>query len=279
MTGTADGVRAFRVRFAGQAGPGDAVLAQIREPVVCAAVSTPADAAEALAAGSRDDGSLLCVVAGATGAGGAGFEKEIDAVFAAKALEEPVFRGSVRSVRVTWSRALVFLACPPDIEAESLDAVLRFTSAARATFDLERDMAASWAVLDRFAQFSHSVGKADQAFQPDVDAMTERLVRMKIAHLRTQNAIEQLDPLLNGNSKRLFAQLASPAALADRMEMLEDPIQFAQDHCELANTRLIEGKYSHTELKLEVWIVIILVAELLAILVDKVPHAWLPAGW
>ena len=279
MIGAVDGVRALRVRFSGQAGPGDAVLAQIREPVVCAAVSTPADAAEALGAGSRDDGSLLCVVAAATGAAAADFEKEIDAVFAAKALDEPVFRGSVRSVRVTWSRALVFLACTPDIEAESLDAVLRFTLAARATFDLERDMAASWPVLDRFAHLSHSVGKAEQVFQADVDALTEKLMRMKVVHLRTQNAIEQLDPLLNGNSKRLFAQLASPAALADRMEMLEDPLQFSQDHCELANTRLIEGKYSHTELKLEVWIVIILLAELFAILTDKIPDAWLPAGW
>ena len=279
MVATVDGVRAFRVRFSGQAGPGDVVLAQIREPVVCAAISTPADAAEALGAGSRDDGSLLCVVAAATGAAAADFEKEIDAVFAAKALDEPVFRGSVRSVRVTWSRSFAMIACMPDIEAESLDAVVRFTLAARATFDLERDMAANWAMLDRHAGLSHAVTKEQQSLQGEVDVLTEKLMRMKMVHLRVQNAIEQLDPLLNGNSKRLFTQLASPAALADRMEMLEDPIQFAQDHCELANTRLIEGKYSHTGLKLEVWIVIILVAELLAILADKIPHSWLPAGW
>ena len=257
--------RAWRVRFVPEAGAGESVLASIREPSNCVAAATAVDPAQAFAA-APGDGSLILVVSGAADAA---FENEIDAVFAARAQGEPVFRGSVRSVRAVWSRALVFVGGAAEVEAEAIDAVLRFTLAARATFDLEAAMAANWQELERHSALSHAVTKSQQSQQGEVDAMTQKLVRMKMVHLRVQNAIEQLDPMLGANSRRLFAQLSSPALLADRMEMLEDPIQFGQDHYELANTRLIEGKYSSTELMLEVMIVVILVAELIAILWDK----------
>ena len=69
-----------------------------------------------------------------------------------------------------------------------------------------------------------------------------------MAWLRVSRSIEQLDPALADPSKRLFAELASAASLYDRMEMLEDPIQFAMDQYELANTRLTEADQAHKEL-------------------------------
>ena len=70
---------------------------------------------------------------------------------------------------------------------------------------------------------------------------------MKVDWLRITNSLEQLDPTLAEASKRLFAELVSGAALYDRMEMLEDPIQFAMDQYELANTRLIEANLAYKE--------------------------------
>jgi hypothetical protein len=80
-------------------------------------------------------------------------------------------------------------------------------------------------------------------------------------HLRLQTALEQLDPTLSGTSKRMFADLVEAAALHDRVEMLEDPIQFALDHYELANWRLTEIGAARTGKFLEVLIVIILLAD------------------
>lgn len=269
MAPLAEVARAWKVRFAPAANPGEPPFGVFREPAACVALATPIEPARVFEPGAPAEGEALLLVLRQNGAEGNEAEKEADAFFADLGQREPVFRGSVRTTRVAWSRSRIFIACTPDVEAESIDAALRFTLAARATFDLERDMAAAWPLLDKHAPLSHAVTGADQAQQPQVNAMTEQFTRMKAVHLRVQTAIEQLDPMLGGHSKRLFAQLSSPAALHDRMEMLEDPIQFGIDHYELANTRLIEGKYSATELRLEWLIVIILLAELIAILADK----------
>ena len=71
--------------------------------------------------------------------------------------------------------------------------------------------------------------------------MTEIVTRMKADWLRIANSLEQLDPTLAEASKRVFAELVNGAALYDRMEMLEAPIEFAMNQYELANTRLIEA--------------------------------------
>ena len=70
---------------------------------------------------------------------------------------------------------------------------------------------------------------------------------MKVAWLRISRSLEQLDPTIPAPSKRLFAELVSAASLFDRVEMLEDPVQFALDHYEISNTRLIETGLARTE--------------------------------
>ena len=77
--------------------------------------------------------------------------------------------------------------------------------------------------------------------------MTEIATRMRVTWLRVSRSLEQLDPALAAPSKRLFAELVSAASLYDRVEMLEDPVQFALDHYETSNTRLIETSLTRTE--------------------------------
>jgi hypothetical protein len=80
---------------------------------------------------------------------------------------------------------------------------------------------------------------------PPTGCMTSS--RMKADWLRITNSLEQLEPALAEPSKRLFAEFVSGAALYDRLEMLEGPIQFALGQYELANTRLIEANLAHKE--------------------------------
>ena len=61
-------------------------------------------------------------------------------------------------------------------------------------------------------------------------------------YLRVSKALEQLDPALGKSSKRLYSELASAAVLWDRLDPLDEPIQFTLDQYELANTRLIDAK-------------------------------------
>ncbi len=105
--------------------------------------------------------------------------------------------------------------------------------------------------------------------------MTELVVQMKSAQMRVATALEQLDPTLAEPSKRLYGELAMAAGLYDRAPRLSEPVQFASDHYELANTRLIEGKNAAAERTngmighmLESLIIFLLMAELTALVYE-----------
>ena len=106
---------------------------------------------------------------------------------------------------------------------------------------LERSMQAMWASISADVDLIHSVSRVDQKRRRHVDEMTELAARMQAANLRIHSALEQLDPALTDPSKRLFSELVLAAKLYDRAENLDDPIEFAMDHYELANTRLIDA--------------------------------------
>jgi hypothetical protein len=133
--------------------------------------------------------------------------------------------------------------------------------AARHTTALEARMAATWPQIKAHTPLTHAVTRKQQRLQPQVDAMTERVTEMKSMLLRLQTALEQLDPTLSGTSKRMYADLAAAATLHERVEMLEDPVQFALDHYELANARLTEIGAAQKGHMLEVLIIIVLLAD------------------
>ena len=74
-----------------------------------------------------------------------------------------------------------------------------------------------------------------------MNELTELATRMQIVYLRVSKALEQLDPALSKSSKRLYSELAGAAVLWDRLDPLDEPIQFALDQYELANARLIDA--------------------------------------
>jgi hypothetical protein len=158
-----------------------------------------------------------------------------------------VVRAGVRTVRIFWnfSRALIY-ASAQNIDA-ALNAVIRFTVAQRATIALVADMGATWAAIEADTPLTHSVTARQQRKQSHVNEMTERATRMNAALLRITEALEQLDSSLEESSKRIYAELVLAGTLYDRLELLEDQVEFALEHYEIANTRLIEAKFAYRE--------------------------------
>ena len=156
-------------------------------------------------------------------------------------------RADVRTMRVVWneSRAVIY-ANPGDIRA-ALDAIVRFGAAQKEALALEATMKATWASIEEDAALTHAVTKRHQKRQRHVNEMTEIATRMKMAWLRIKRSLEQLNPGLATPSKRLFAELVAAASLYDRIDMLEEPVQFALDHYEISNTRLIETNLAREE--------------------------------
>ena len=156
-------------------------------------------------------------------------------------------RADVRTIRMVWneSRALIY-ASRADLRP-ALDALVRFSVAQGDALALEATMKSTWASIEADAALTHAVSPGHQKRQRHVNEMTEIATRMKMAWLRLSRSLEQLDPALAVPSKRLFAELVSAAGLYDRVEMLEDPVQFALDHYEVSNTRLIETNLAREE--------------------------------
>jgi hypothetical protein len=178
-------------------------------------------------------------------------------------------KANLRTVHAIWAngRALVYAA--PDQWPDASDAVIRFSLMANATLALEREITTIWSGVDTHLPLRHAVTFREERQQTKVDQMTELITRMRVSFLQIMSAIEQTDPRLNGTSKRLCAELILAAGIFDRLDVMEDPIIFALEHYELANTRLIEYRNAAREMFLTGLIVITLLVQTAVILVQE----------
>jgi hypothetical protein len=255
--------QAWRLSFPAEAPEQQPALAVINEPINVVAVAAPIELTEALAmSASPQDGSVMVVWVPSSTGNVVDLDTRLHAwIRRDLAPNQSPVHASIKTVRVTCSDTRAVIYAAPEHLSDTMDAVARFTLAARQTTALEARMAATWPQIKTHTPLTHAVTRKQLRMQPQVDAMTERATEMKAMHLRLQTALEQLDPTLSGTSKRIYADLADAAALHDRVEMLEDPIQFALDHYELANWRLTEIGAARTGKLLEVLIVVILLAD------------------
>ena len=178
-------------------------------------------------------------------------------------------RAGVRTVRVIWShnRALIFTAS--EQLQSAIDAVVRFSVVQSDALKLEKEMNSTWRAIHSDAPLTHSMTSRDKRDQARVFEMSQLVTRMRVSHLRITEALEQLNPALDQLSKRIYAELILAANLYDRVELLEDPIQCAWDHFELASSRLIEIKNALDERRdaiigtgLELIIILVLLIQL-----------------
>lgn len=265
---------AWRVRFEDEEKAGQRPIV-VREPRNVAAIVTPIDVNDALTLQApEDDGSfdLIWIPPGATAPTDIERDAEIWIDNAATSLRRTPIRAGIRTIRVLWHDARVLLDANAEQLEEALDAIIRFTVVERETAVLEAAVSSIWDTIDADASLTHGGASRQRKRQKHVNEMTELATRMKIIRLRVSTALEQLDPRLAESSKRLYAELTMAAALHDRLDELDEPVQFAVDHYELANTRLLdagawsnERAHAFTGHVLEVAIVLILLAELVTI--------------
>jgi hypothetical protein len=158
-----------------------------------------------------------------------------------------VVRAGVLTVRVFWTSRRALIYATPENISSALDAVVRFTVAQLKTIALEKEMGSTWAAIEADSPLTLSIATIQQRQQSHADAMTLTAIRMKATFLRITRALEQLDPLLEESSKRIYAELVLAGGLYDRLELIEDPVQFALEHYESANTRLNEARFAYKE--------------------------------
>ncbi len=269
--------RAWRIDFVPACAKDQEPLVIVKEPANLIAAATAVEFADALAERRETRGLgngkaraadeiqkpllLLCLPPGSGLAGDIETRLEAWLQESSDRLVHPV-RAGLRTSRVIWSSDRAIIYAGQDQMSDAMDAVLRFTVAARLTSRLENEMSATWPALDEHARLMHAITPQDQRLQPLVNSLTVRAAQMMSTLLRLEGSLEQLDPALPTASKRLFAELVQQGALYERLEILEDPIEHAGDVYEVANSRLTEAKAAAQNNKLEKLIILLLAAEL-----------------
>ncbi len=244
--------RAWRVEFAegSKVLPDGVEAIEIVEPRNVTAVLVPLAPSDALAQTNARTADALTVIWMPPKANvPATIERDVDGWMRSAGLgrRETSVRAEVRTLRVVWGegRAVIY-ANEGDLRF-ALDAILRFSVAQSEALALEATMKSTWSSIEADSALTHALTIRDLKRQRHVNRMTEVTTRMKMAWLRVFRSLEQLHPGLTDPSKRVFAELVSAASLYDRMETLEDPIQFALDHYEISNTRLIDLYLARTD--------------------------------
>ncbi len=268
---------AWRVVFQERPDADDHETIVIKEPRDVTAVLTPIDAKELVGSVTPLDRDAFEIVWTPSAVGNPDTERQAESWFnrGTTPRRRSIVRAGTRTVRVFWCEGRALIYCKAAQLHDALDAVVRFTLTERETVTLERAMRAVWASIDEDKSLTHAVSGRQQKWQKHVNAMTELVVQMRSVQMRIETALEQLDPMLAEPSKRLYGELAMAAGLYDRAPRLGEPVQFASDHYELANTRLIEAKNATAERTnslighvLESAIILLLVGELMALLYE-----------
>jgi hypothetical protein len=255
--------KSWRVQFRLNPVGADERTIAIREPRNVFARWTPSDIRLPPATVNDDGGRSLAVLWMPPGASPDIETPWIADIPAASTAASRVVQAGLRTARVVWTDTRAIIYAAPEQLDEALDAVARFTVVERDTRLLEAKMAGLWSCIDRDAKLTHTVRQRDQWLRKGkVNRLTENLTQMSSSALRLEASLEQLDPLLQSNSKRLFAELALQAELYDRLELLGEPIDFAQEHYELINSRMIEAKQASSSLTVEVAILVALLGDL-----------------
>src|SRR5260221_7082389 len=98
--------------------------------------------------------------------------------------------------------------------------------------------------------------------------MPLRRTRRRMRFARLEPCLEKASIALAGPARRLATELAVQAEVIDRLGSLDDRLEVCEDLYELANDRLSEFTYFHREFRLELWIIVLLVAEVVVMSVE-----------
>ncbi len=139
---------------------------------------------------------------------------------------------------------------------------------------VEETISKHWDTLSNDLRFTHRVSEKDVAEWHHVQNMTTMSGELRILLERLSPAYSGLEDWAPPAVQKLAAQLVDELLVEDRCEAASDRLEIFQETYELANDRISEFSYFSTEAKLEIWIIVILVLELVFMLAEIAVTLW-----
>jgi hypothetical protein len=173
-----------------------------------------------------------------------------------------------RSDRILWRRGRALCIGTGEFIDDVRNAIAYFAYCEWELSNLEDRIASAWPKIQTDLSLTHAVAKPELKRQGTVDKRTVEAHAMRLDFIRLSTALERLDRVLSAPAQRIVTELSQQADTVDRLRLLDDAIEFAQETYDTANDRLTEYRYFRTEYGIEVIIAAILLVELIAVCVD-----------
>ncbi len=255
---------AQRIRFVPQVPVGAQALATFAHPVTRFAVAEPVAPDDLLRTASPTSPNELLLILLPAGIGSPldlqrRAEEWVHGAAASGA--PPAVELMLRSERVLWRPGKAVLIGPPERLQEILPGLLAFSFHEGQLRNLEREVDADWSVAEGDIDLNHSVNDRSLARRVHVDEMTRRTLGRRMRFARLEPCLEKPSAELPGPARRLAGELALLSEVIERLGWLDDRLEVYEDLYELANDRLSEFSYFSREYRLEVWIIVLLIAE------------------
>jgi hypothetical protein len=252
---------AFRVTFPAAAGAQGRIVAEFPEPFGRVAV------AEALPggvpAGNAQDLLFVFVPAGSDFAAyESWFKQDAPGESAAQTMDVAL------PDRILWRAGRAVMFGSAERRDETLAALATFSFFEAAVRALETSLRERWPAARQDVGLTHRAGPASLEKWPRVCEMTEWASRSRIRFAAVDSFLSVGSETLTARGRRILLELANLSRMTDRLRAIDDQVEIFEDIYELANDRLSEYSYYRGEYRLEVWIIVILVAEVVLLLVE-----------
>lgn len=239
--------KAWSIEFASTAPTDGRAFIAVIDPATAYAVLTPLDLADAKAR-SGDSDTLIVVGLPLSAEQTLAGEQELLAwIGETDKNGKPPMRASARTARavVCDNRALIYAR--DEHIRDALDGLVRFVVLQREVVFQETAIRRLWAAMEKDFELTHALAPGYNKRQASVNEMTELAGRAKASNLRTGIALAQSNPALTDPSKRFFGEFAVVAAMNERYDQMIDPLTYAVETYERANTRMIETRNAAKE--------------------------------
>ena len=182
---------------------------------------------------------------------------------------EPTVEILMRSDRILWRPGRCMMQGAAERMHETLLALADFSYHEGELRKLEREIDADGAVLARDVPLTTAaVNRESLQGLAHVHQRTCTTTQRRIRCSRLQRPLEKPSITLPGAGRRLVAELLVQCEIQDRLKAVDERLEVYEDVYELANDRLLEFGNFRAEAKLEIWIIVILVTELVVMVAE-----------
>jgi len=175
---------------------------------------------------------------------------------------------AVQSDRVLWRPGRAVLFGNADRLAELRAGLVEFSFHEGELRNLELELEADWPRAESDVPLVHDVDRRALADCGHISEMSQRTALRRIRFTRLAPRLEKASIRLAGPTRRMVAELASQADVVDRLESVDDRLEVFENLYELANDRRADFQYFRLEYRLEAWIILILVIEVLLMMLE-----------